>query len=114
MIEREEIETLEAKLKDNQCVAQATENHQAENSYYPSENKRLNEIVASDFGELVECDTKTLSAVNVVRIRIKWPKDKYSNYFLYDNGDRLDNGPAPFDIIRYVPKDHPAQKKLFK
>ena len=102
MITREEIYNLETKLKNFYCTVQATENHEVENSQPLFDNRKLMKVSSGELGEIVEPNT---SNQDNLQVRMKWPENKFINYS-YPN--------MPIEVLRYIPKENPAQQNLFK
>ena len=79
---KEEINELEEKLNDYDCIVQTTKEHEAENSHTLFYNTKTIKI---SYGEHGMC----------------------TNYYPKNLRD------VPFEIIKYLPKDNPAQQRLF-
>jgi hypothetical protein len=101
MIQRGQINELEQKLSGNTCIVQAVEKHEEKN-LSPLFPNRLIKILPNELGEITDLKINQ----DYVNITIKWPENRFINYSLQDCQK------APFEILRYVPKDHPAQQKL--
>ncbi len=101
---KEEINELEEKLNDYDCIVQTTKEHEAENSHTLFYNTKTIKISYGEHGKIVNYDN---SNPNKLEIKVIWEKGMCTNYYPKNLRD------VPFEIIKYLPKDNPAQQRLF-